>query len=362
MGRRSLPLSGVRDPFGVLRPACGSFRRLREQMDLTYGIAGVLAGGILNGSFVAPIKKLVRWRWENSWLIYSISGLIVIPWLAAWMTVPHLSSVLGGASSKSIRQVLLFGLGWGLGSVLFGLGVKRMGLAIGYGLILGLIAPIGTLLPLIVLHPEQLGTRRGMSLIIGTAIVLAGIYLCAKAGKLRERDTAPRQGFAVGLLICILAGVFSPMLNFSFAFGDELQQRALAAGASLDAASNAIWPLCLTAGFLSNAGYAMFLLWKNDTWKIFRGSSPLEWFWGSLMGLLCFGSFIVYGAGANALGSLGAVVGWPLFMSMALITSNSLGWVSGEWKGAPAGAVRLALYGIAVLIAAITVIALGGKE
>lgn len=329
-------------------------------MDLTYGIAGVLIGGILNGSFVAPIKRLVRWRWENSWLVYSISGLLVVPWLAAWWTVPELSTVIGGASSAALSQVLLFGLGWGLGSVLFGLGVNRLGLAIGYGLILGLIAPIGTFLPLIVLHPEQLGTRRGISLIIGTVIVLGGIFLCAKAGRMREGKLAPRKGFVTGLVICVLAGIFSPMLNFSFAFGGELQERALAAGATLDAASNAIWPLCLTAGFLSNAGFAALLLWRNGTWRVFRDSRPADWFWGVMMGVLCFGSFIVYGAGANALGSLGAVVGWPLFMSMALITSNTLGWLSGEWRGAPPQALRYAAAGIAVLIVAITVIALGG--
>lgn len=332
-------------------------------MDLTYGIAGVLIGGILNGSFVAPMKKLPGWKWENSWFVYSISGLLVIPWLAAAATVPNLGGVLSGASAVSIWQVLLFGFGWGVGSVLFGLGIARMGLAVGYGLILGLIAPIGTFLPLIVLHPEQLQTKRGISLIVGTLIVVGGIVLCATAGKLREKnDARPRQGFAIGLLICVLAGIFSPMLNFSFAFGGELQQRALAAGASRDAASNAIWPLCLTAGLIANAGYSVLLLGRNGTWRLFRGASAAYWFWGFLMGLLCFGSFIVYGAGANALGPLGAVVGWPLFMSMSLITSNSLGWMTGEWKGAPPKAIRFAVLGIAVLIAAITVIALGGQE
>jgi hypothetical protein len=68
------------------------------------------------------------------------------------------------------------------------------------------------------------------------------------------------------------------------------------------------------------------------------------------MGLLCFGSFIVYGAGANAPGPLGNVVGWPLFMSVALITSNSLGWLSGEWRGAPRRAITYAVAGMAVLI------------
>lgn len=332
-------------------------------MDLGYGIAGVLVGGILNGSFVAPMKKLPRWNWENSWLVYSISGLFVIPWLAALATVPNLGSVLSGASASSIWSVLLFGLGWGVGSVLFGLGVTRMGLAVGYGLILGLIAPIGTFLPLIVLHPEQLHTRRGASLTVGTCIVIAGIALCAAAGKMRETGAVrPGQKFIAGLVICIFAGIFSPMLNFSFAFGDELQQRALAAGATRDAASNAIWPLCLTAGLIANAGYAVLLLQRNRSWNQFRGAPGLYWMWACLIGVLCFGSFIVYGAGANALGALGAVVGWPLFMSMSLITSNTLGWASGEWKGAPQKAIRYAVTGIAVLIVAITVIAAGGQE
>lgn len=331
-------------------------------MDLTYGIAGVLIGGILNGSFVAPMKKIRHWNWENSWLVYSISGLLIIPWIAAGMTVPGLSRVIGGASSEVLLRVLLFGFGWGIGSVLFGLGVARMGLAVGYGLILGLIAPIGTFLPLVVLHPEQLQTRRGAALIAGTLIVIAGIVLCAKAGKMREKDTSPRQGFAVGILICVLAGIFSPMLNFSFAFGGELQQRALEAGASRDAASNAIWPLCLSAGLLANAGYSLLLLARNGSWKLFRRDTTASMFRAGLMGLLCFGSFIVYGAGANALGTLGPVLGWPLFMSMSLITSNSLGWLSGEWKDAPRKAVGYAIAGIAVLIAAIAVIAAGGAE
>ncbi|MDR3738991.1 MAG: L-rhamnose/proton symporter RhaT [Terracidiphilus sp.] len=331
-------------------------------MDLTYGIAGVLVGGILNGSFVAPMKKMAGWKWENSGLVYSLSGLLVIPWIAALTTVPSLDTVLSGAPAASIWRVLLFGLGWGVGSVLFGLGIARMGLAVGYGLILGLIAPIGSFLPLIVLHPEQLQTRRGTSLIAGTLIVVCGIILCAIAGKMREHDnTRPKQGFSIGLPICVLAGIFSPMLNFSFAFGGELQQRALDAGATRDAASNAIWPLCLTAGLIANAGYSILLLQREGSWKLFRGAPAGYWGWGALMGLLCFGSFIVYGAGANALGSLGAVVGWPLFMSMSLITSNTLGWISGERSGAPPKAIRYAVAGMAIPIVAITVIVSGGR-
>ena len=333
------------------------------------GIAGVLVGGFLNGSFVAPMKRLKNWQWENTWLVYSIAGLFVIPWIVAAGTVPQLGAVIQGASSAAIWKVLLFGLGWGIGSVLFGLGVSRMGLAVGYGLILGLIAPIGTFLPLLVLHPERLQTEQGRSLMIGTAIVLFGIVLCATAGRIRERAAAhdnaagqPRSGFMVALLICVLAGIFSPMLNFAFVFGKELQDSALSFGADQAMSSNAIWALTLTAGLVVNAGYCVYLLNRNRTWGVFRGAGGGYWIGASLMGLICFGSFMVYGVGATALGPLGGIVGWPLFMSMALITSNLLGALSGEWASAPRQAWMYSIAGMGLLIVAITIIARGGQS
>lgn len=335
--------------------------------DIGWGIAGVLLGGVFNGSFVAPMKRLHSWKWENSWLVYSITGLLIIPWIVAVAVVPNLFGIFQAASWLTLLKVLGFGFGWGIGSVLFGLGVSRMGLAVGYGIILGLIAPIGTFLPLLVLHPEQLATGQGQSLMIGTLIVLFGILFCAMAGRMRERavaaDTGKKDGFAAALAICILAGIFSPMLNFSFVFGKELQDQAIANGAGATMASNAIWSLTLTAGFIANAGYCVLLLNKNRTWGLFSGAKAPAGHWAgaTLMGLVCFGSFMVYGMGATAMGSLGGIVGWPLFMSMALITSNALGALSGEWKGAPRLAWTYSIIGVALLMVAITIIARGGS-
>jgi L-rhamnose-H+ transport protein len=152
------------------------------------------------------------------------------------------------------------------------------------------------------------------------------------------------------------------MLNFSFVFGSELQDKALSSGTSATMASNAIWPLTLTAGFLVNAGYSIYLLRRNSTWKVFAspGRTGGYWFGAALIGLGCFASFIVYGMGATALGSLGGILGWPLFMSMSLITSNLLGIASGEWSGAPRSAWWYSAVGSFSLIFAIAVISYGG--
>jgi L-rhamnose-H+ transport protein len=335
-------------------------------MRIGWGILGVLAGGLLNGSFVAPMKRMRGWRWENSWLVYSLVGLLVLPWITAFLAIPHLAAMYSQVSGASLLKVVLLGFGWGIGSVMFGLGVNHLGLAVGYGIILGLIAPIGTFLPLVVLHPERLWTREGYTLMSGMLLVLVGIAFLAVAGKRREREStslAPmvKSGFFVGLVICIVAGVFSPMLNFSFVFGQELQTRALAFGAGSSIASSAIWCLTLTSGFVVNAGYCAYLLGKNHTWQVFSSVASPAGYWsgGSLMGLICFGSFLVYGMGATALGPLGGIVGWPLFMSMSLITSSVLGAVTGEWAGASRRAYAYSVAGLALLILAIVVISRG---
>ncbi|MGA3323449.1 MAG: L-rhamnose/proton symporter RhaT [Terriglobia bacterium] len=334
-----------------------------------WGVLGVLSGGLLNGSWVLPMKRLRAWRWENTWLVYSVGGLTVLPWAAALMTVPHLNDAFNRTSELSLVKILVFGFGWGIGSVLFGLGVSRLGLAVGYGVILGLIAPIGTFLPLVVLHPERLWTRQGQALIAGTLMAVTGIVLLAIAGRRREGEAKPltpmvQSGFLIGMTICILSGIFSPMLNFSFVFGQDLQQQALVLGARPSMAANAIWALALSAGFVANAGYCVYLLQRNHSWHLFALSkSPASyWIGACLMGVICFGSFLLYGIGATTLGPLGGIVGWPLFVSMSLITSNFWGALTGEWRGASRRSYGYSLLGIAFLIVAVAIISRAGNS
>ena len=65
-----------------------------------WGLMLVLLGGVLNGSFAAPMKRLSAWRWENIWLVYAVTGLLILPWVIAVATVPH----LGRRASASFRR------------------------------------------------------------------------------------------------------------------------------------------------------------------------------------------------------------------------------------------------------------------
>ena len=325
------------------------------------GLWLVLLGGILQGSFALPMKRMPGWRWENTWFIYSIAAMLVLPWAIAFATVPHFGQVLGETHSEALAEVALFGFGWGIGSTLFGLGISRVGIALTFAIVLGITASLGSLLPLIVLHPDQLFTRQGYALLAGLAIVILGIGMCSAAGHRRERELSTQAvkvagaGFWLGLVICVFSGVFSAMLNFSFVFGKELQQNSLAAGATSAMASNLVWAVALSAGFVVNAGYCVYLLQKNRTWQILsqKNIPALYWLGATLMGVVWFFGITAYGMGATDLGPLGAALGWPVFMAMNIITANVWGVLSGEWKGSSRLTYAYSWAGISVLLVAV---------
>jgi L-rhamnose-H+ transport protein len=334
---------------------------------LWVGLGLVIVAGLLNGSFAAPMKPMSAWRWENSWLIFAATGLVIFPWIITFFTVPHVGQIYTQSSLLTLEKVVLFGIAWGVGSTLFGIGIGRVGMALGFAIILGITASFGAIFPLAVLHPEELHTQRGAALIVGTATMIVGLLFLAFAGKRRERDGGAggtaRSGFAVGLVICIFSGIFSSMLNFSFLFGDEIRVRALAAGASSSMAANPIWSLTVTGGFLSNLVYCLYLLNKNKSWGVYRQGNPSTyWPLGCLTGLLWYGGVVAYGMGAARLGKLGGIVGWPVFMTLDIIAGIFWGAVTGEWKQASRQAVAYCWAGVGVLILAIVLISIGNAS
>jgi L-rhamnose-H+ transport protein len=149
-------------------------------------------------------------------------------------------------------------------------------------------------------------------------------------------------------------------MNFSFVFGEELRLRAVQSGASSATAANPIWALTVTAGFVANFLYCVYLLNKNRTWAVFREGKPSAyWPLGILTGLLWFGGTVLYGMGAAALGLLGGIVGWPVFMTVDIFGALFWGAASGEWRGVSRRAMVYNWTGVGILLVAIVVISAG---
>ena len=328
----------------------------------TYGLLLVIVGGIMQGSFTLPMKFSPEWKWENTWLIFSLAGLVVAPWVFASLTVPHLFEALARAEFCSLLAAMVFGVGWGVGNVLFGLGVARVGAALGFAIILGMTSAIGALAPLLILHPEDVFSPGGRMIVVGVVIVLVGVSLSAWAGRLKERALSEHAGagaavkaaFVPGLIICLLSGVTSPMLNFSLTFGAGIAEYAQELGATASNANNAIWAPAVTSGAIVNILFCLWLLRRNRSGnRFFQGGGLRPWLLAVSMGVLWMGGIAAYGMGAALMGQLGPVLGWPLFMSTVIITANIWGTITGEWKGAGANAVRWMIISLVVLLLAI---------
>jgi len=336
---------------------------------LLIGLGWILIAGVTQGAFVLPMKYTRTWKWEHLWFWYSVIALFLLPLVVALWTVPHLAVVYSRAGHYPIVLAALFGLGWGAGSVFFGLGVDALGMALGFSMMTGLYTALGAFVPLVLLTPELIFRRNGLMVISGNIVTALGVAVCAIAGDRRDKllgskaatgIIGPKRSFAVALTICILAGVLSPALNFGYAFSSDLMKAAESLGATKDGAINSLWLVLIPAGGLLNVGYCVYLLKKNNSWdRLLNQATLTDWVGAWVMGILWTGSVIIYGWGANDLGRLGPSLGWSLWNAILIATTFVCGILTHEWDGVGGKPLQLLILGIAILIVGMLVLDLG---
>jgi L-rhamnose-H+ transport protein len=196
----------------------------------------------------------------------------------------------------------------------------------------------------------------------GTAVVVAGIVLCSRAGARKEAAAGTRhKRVGRGVAIAVGAGVLSSLPNVGMTFGHSVIVTARAYGASAHMAANAVWALFFTMGFTVNAAYCLYLIRRRGTSQLLVGSGAItDLALSALMGLLWIASFYAYGLGAARMSTLGPVIGWPLFIACAIGVGNLVGFWRGEWKDAPPAARALLGRGLITLFSAVALIAASG--
>src|ERR1700732_2523999 len=222
-------------------------------MPLLLGFLLVLLAALLQGTFVLPMTLVRQWSWEHTWAAFSLLGMFVFNWIITLLLVPNIFAVYSASPVKDLAVLAFFGLGWGVGAVLFGLGMERLGMALGYPIIMGLIASLGALIPLLVFFPQSLFTSKGLFLLAGTAIVIGGIAVCSAAGSRRtasatKSDAVSSNALTVGLVIAALAGILSCLPNVGMAFAKNVTDVAETMGVSQASSGNTVWALLFTLG------------------------------------------------------------------------------------------------------------------
>ena len=347
-------------------------------------IAGVFfhfIGGFASGSFYVPYKKVQGWSWEAMWILGGLFSWIIVPPLAAWLTIPNFSDIIAQAGSSVIGYTFLFGVLWGIGGLTYGLGVRFLGVSLGSSIILGLSMVLGAMMPAIFYYfnPEVgknsidyfFTTSAGLCVMVGLLLCIVGIYLCGRAGMLKERSLASSESidkkdynFGLGIIVALISGALSACFNFAIEAGKPMADVANALWKEAHPnegeflfQNNVTYIVILWGGFTTNFVWCAYLLFNNNTLKDYaKSSSPIakNLLLCALAGTTWYLQFFFYGMGESRLGN--GASSWILHMAFIILISNAWGIFLKEWKGVSKPTYTAIISGIAIIILSICVV------
>lgn len=326
---------------------------------------GVITAGVLNGSFAVPMKTARVWKFEHVWMVHSLLAMAVLPWIGVCVLVPEWPEILAAVPGRGWLALAALGLLWGVASLLFGVAVDLLGIALGFAIQLGLSIVLGSLLPLVWAGAFSISTGRDVLFLGGLAVMVTGVVLCAQAGGAKSAGPGPSGArFRKGLVIALLGGIGAPLLNIGIQYGITLLRSAGQIPADTAFSSNTYlaWAVFLTAAAATQSGYCAWRVVTTRQAGVFRqAGAAADAFRVMVMATVWTASIAIYGRSAVGLGALGTSFGWPILIGMIVLTSNTWGLILGEWRSAPARAVRLMAAGSVLLVVAAFLIGQGSR-
>jgi L-rhamnose-H+ transport protein len=349
-------------------------------MQVILGVLFHYIGGFASGSFYMPYKKVRGWHWESYWIIGGLFSWLIVPPLAAWLTVPGFAEIIRHTSFDTIKYTLLFGILWGFGGLTYGLGVRYLGMSLGNSVVLGFCSAFGALVPSVYynFYPaagkttwhDLHSTSWGRIVLIGVMVCLLGIYICGRAGMLKERELSEAEkkksvaefNLVKGLIVAIFSGIMSACFNFGIEAGKPMAETAVAAGFNPLFQNNVIYIILLWGGLSTNFIWCMLLNARNKTFGDYtNNSTPLakNYLFSALAGTTWFLQFFFYGMGESKLGN--GASSWILHMAFIILTANMWGIILKEWSGVSKKTRTTITIGIATIILSVIVVGIGNS-
>ncbi len=360
-------------------------------MNAILGVIFHFLGGFASGSFYIPYKKVKGWAWESYWIVGGLFSWLIVPPLAAWLTIPNFSEIISQAGGAVLGYTFLFGILWGIGGLTYGLGVRYLGVSLGSSIILGLCMVFGSLIPSIYydIYPaagkdtfsQLIGNSWGQTVLLGLALCVIGIIICGKAGTRKEKElskggTDPHGAvakteykFGLGLLVSIISGVLSACFNFGLEAGKPMAEVANSLWKAGHAGqgeflyqNNVTYVVVLWGGLTTNFIWCMILNARNKTFGDYTNKkTPLlsNYIFAALAGTTWFLQFFFYGMGESKLGN--GPSSWILHMAFIILTANAWGLILKEWAGVSKKTKTTVIIGIITIIASVLLVGYGNS-
>jgi L-rhamnose-H+ transport protein len=357
-------------------------------MEAIFGVIFHFIGGFASGSFYIPYKKVKGWAWESFWIVGGIFSWLIVPPLAAWLTIPGFAEIIKGTNGHILLLTYFFGVLWGIGGLTYGLGVRYLGVALGSSIILGLCSVFGALIPSIYydFFPVAgkdtitiLSTSHwGQMVLLGIAVCVLGIIICGYAGVMKERELSKDKEVAVnnkeykfglGIFVAIVSGILSACFAFGIDAGKAMANEANTAwkvlhpdGGQFLFQNNVTYVVILWGGLTTNFIWCMILNARNKTFGDYvNKKTPLKanYLFSALAGTTWFLQFFFYGMGESRLGN--GASSWILHMAFIILVANMWGLFLKEWKGVSKKTLVTIIAGIAVIILSVLIVGYGNS-
>jgi len=370
-------------------------------MQVILGVIFHFIGGFASGSFYIPYKKVKGWHWESYWIVGGFFSWLIVPPLAAYLTVPGFVDIISNMDMKTLGLTFMFGVLWGIGGCTYGLGVRYLGVALGSSIILGLCMVFGSLIPAIYYDafPEEgkdtfsimANSNWGLIVLAGLVLCVIAIIICGKAGVMKEKQLSnavvtdahgldlievqashdkmrSEYKFGLGILVSIISGVLSACFNFGLEAGNPMSVVANTEWKVANPAetgeflyrNNVIYVVLLWGGLTTNFIWCMILNARNKTFGDYTNKkTPLlsNYIFAALAGTTWFLQFFFYGMGESKLGN--GPSSWILHMAFIILVANMWGIVLKEWKGVSKKTKTIIAIGIFTIIASVLVVGYG---
>ncbi|MBN8575334.1 MAG: L-rhamnose/proton symporter RhaT [Cytophagales bacterium] len=347
-------------------------------MNILSGLLFHLLGGFASGSFYMPFKKVQAWAWESYWIVGGLFSWLIVPPVAAWLTLPGFSEIIRTTPTGIIFYTLLFGVLWGIGGLTYGLGVRYLGMSLGNSIVLGFCSAFGAIVPSVYYQlvptagktsvSEMVSSTWGMVVLAGVAICLLGIYICGRAGMLKEKEVSAETkqksvaefNLTKGLVVAITSGILSSCFNFGIEAGKPMAEKAVELGLNPLYQNNVTYVVLLWGGLSTNLIWSLLLNFRNKTFGDYTNrKTPLlkNYFFSALAGTTWFLQFFFYGMGESKLGN--GASSWILHMAFIILIANLWGIVLNEWREVSRKTKTTIIMGIATIIVSVLVVGYG---
>ncbi|HVB03286.1 MAG TPA: L-rhamnose/proton symporter RhaT [Chitinophagaceae bacterium] len=349
-------------------------------MQVLLGVIFHLIGGTASGSFYMPYKKVRKWHWENYWIVGGLFSWLIVPPLAAWLTIPDFTQIISHTSAGVIIWTVLYGLLWGIGGLTYGLGVRYLGMSLGNSIVLGFCAAFGALVPSIyynfvpttgkISFTDLLTHDWGRIVLAGVILCLLGIYICGSAGMRKERELPEKEqkksiaefSLSKGLAVAIISGILSACFNFGIEAGTPMAHAAVQAGMNPLFQNNVTYVVLLWGGLTTNLVWCLALNVRNHSFGDYTNKgTPLRanYLLSALAGTTWFLQFFFYGMGESKLGN--GASSWILHMAFIIIVANLWGIGLKEWKGVSAKTRATITLGVLMVILSVILVGIGNS-